>query len=166
MRRDATKRDVRRVPAERTVLTMETIIDRVIAAAGRYEGDGDGAESGPFASALEITTLLDGLGASIDYRASGPDGSTLHAEHTVLAFDTWSGEPTLYVLCAELSGLGTLALVAEATFSNGAGVDGLELQIEIVPSDDTLEYIWSWGAPGEELAERSRARLRRVTERS
>jgi hypothetical protein len=135
---------------------METIIDRVIAVAGRYEGSGDGAESGPFTASLEITPLLDGLGATIDYTATATDGTQLHAEHTVLAFDMWSGEATLYVLCAELSGVGQLVQVGASTFANGQGIDGFDLQIEIV-LDDQLEYVWSFGEPGEPLTEQSRA---------
>jgi hypothetical protein len=135
---------------------METIIDRVIAVAGRYEGSGDGAESGPFSASLEITPLLHGLGATIDYTATATDGTQLHAEHTVLAFDMWSGEATLYVLCAELSGVGQLVQVGASTFANGQGIDGFDLQIEIL-LDDQLEYVWSFGEPGEPLTEQSRA---------
>ena len=135
---------------------METIIDRVAAIAGRYEGSGDGAESGPFTATLEIAPLLGGMGATIDYTATGPDGTPVHAEHTVLAFDMWSGEATLYVLCAELSGVGQLVQVGASTFANGQGIDGFDLQIEIV-LDGPLEYIWSFGQPGEPLAEQSRA---------
>ncbi|HUS41115.1 MAG TPA: hypothetical protein VMY16_00480 [Ilumatobacteraceae bacterium] len=135
---------------------METIIDRLITGVGRYEGTGDGIESGPFNATIEIATLLDGMGASIDYIATGPDDTELHREHTVVAFDMWSGEATLYVLCAELSGVGQLVQASGSTFTNGQGTDGFELQIEIVIAD-RLEYIWSWGQPGEPLIEQSRA---------
>ena len=137
---------------------METIIDRLVAAAGRYEGTGDGNESGPFDATIEIVSLLGGMGATIDYTAVARDGSELHREHTVLAFDMWSGEATLYVLCAELNGVGQLVQASASTFTNGQGADGLQLQIEIV-IDDQLEYVWSWGEPGEPLAEQSRARF-------
>lgn len=135
---------------------METIIDRLITAAGRYEGTGDGTESGPFNATIEIAPLLDGMGATIDYIATAHDGTELHREHTVLAFDMWSGEATLYVLCAELSGVGQLVQGSGSTFTNGQSTDGLELQIEIVIAD-RLEYVWSWGQPGERLVEQSRA---------
>ncbi len=138
---------------------METIIDRVIGAAGRYEGSGDGVESGPFTATIDIAPLLDGMGATIDYVATAPNGTELHAEHTVLAFDMWSGEATLYVLCAELSGLGQLVQVSGSTFSNGLDTVGFQLQIEIVIENGTVEYVWSWGQPGEPLAEQSRARF-------
>jgi hypothetical protein len=135
---------------------METIIDRLVATAGRYEGTGDGSESGAFEATIEVVPLLDGLGVTIDYVATASDGEELHREHTVLAFDMWSGEATLYVLCAELSGVGQLVQRSESTFTNGQGTDGFELQIEIVIADQ-LEYAWSWGQPGEPLTERSRA---------
>ena len=137
---------------------METIIDRVVSAAGRYEGTGDSVGSGPFTAALDIEAILDGTGAMIDYVATAADGTELHAEHTMLAFDMWSGEATIYVLCAELSGVGQLVQISHSTFSNGRGVDGFEVQIEIALGDD-LEYVWSWGPPGEELIEQSRATL-------
>ncbi len=135
---------------------METIIDRLIAIAGRYQGTGGGIESGPFDATMEIAPLLGGMGATIDYVATAPDGSELHREHTVLGFDMWSGEATLYVLCAELNGVGQLVQSSGSTFSNGQGTDGFELQIEIVIADE-LEYVWSWGQPGEPLAEQTRA---------
>ena len=105
---------------------------------------------------IEIVALLHGMGATIDYIATAPDGSELHREHTMLAFDMWSGEATLYVLCAELNGIGQLVQASGSTFTNGQGTEGFELQIEIV-IDDQLEYIWSWGQPGEPLVEQSRA---------
>ena len=135
---------------------METIIDRVIAIAGRYEGSGEASEIGTFDATIEIASLLGGMGATIDYTATAPGGSELHREHTVLAFDMWSGEATLYVLCAELSGMGELVQASGSTFTNGQGIDGFELQIEIVIADQ-LEYVWSWGQPGEPLVEQSRA---------
>jgi hypothetical protein len=135
---------------------METIIDRVVSTAGRYEGTGDGAESGPFTAVVEITTILGGMGATIAYVATAPDGTLLHSEHTTLAFDMWSGEATLYVLCAELTGMGQLVEVSDSVFNNGRSTEGFELQIEIAIGD-TLEYVWSWGPPGEQLTEQSRA---------
>ena len=68
-----------------------------------------------------------------------------------------SGHLTLFVLCAELSGLGQLTEISEGVFNNGAGVDGFELQITISVAADELTYTWSWAPPGEPLAEQSRA---------
>jgi hypothetical protein len=137
---------------------METTVDRVVAAAGRYEGAGHDTESGAFTASMEIRPVLDGMGAAIDYVTTGPTGKVIHREHTILAFDMWSGEATLYVLCPELSGLGQLVQVSDSTFNNGRGTAGLELQIELTIGDG-VEYVWSWGAAGEPLAERSRAKL-------
>lgn len=138
---------------------METIIDRVVSAAGRYEGPGSGSESGPFTGVLEIRALLDGMGAELEYTATAPDGAILHAERTLLAFDMWSGEATLYAMCAELKGVGELLQTGPTTFNNGRGPEGFELQIEIVIDDAELTYVWSWGRPGDDLAEQSRATM-------
>jgi hypothetical protein len=74
---------------------METIVVRMAAAAGHDEGTGVGVESGSFTATVEIAPVLAGLGASIDYLATAADGTELRAEHTVLAFDTWSGAAEL-----------------------------------------------------------------------
>lgn len=141
---------------------METIVHRLVAAAGHYEGAGDGVESGPFTAVFEVGALLDGMGATIDYVATGPDGTVVHREHTVLAFDMWSGEATLYVLCSELSGVGQLVQIGDSTFTNNRGTAGFELQIDLILDEGAIAYVWSWGAPGEELAEQTRARLVRA----
>jgi hypothetical protein len=141
---------------------METIIDQVVHGAGHYEGKGDGIESGPFDGVVDIRPLLGGRGAELTYRTTAPDGTLLHEEHTVLALDMWSGEPTLYVLCADLEGLGELLQASEHTFSNGRGVDSFQLQIELQLDGDVLHYAWSWGAPGDEVVERTRATLTRT----
>ncbi len=141
---------------------METIIERLAAAAGRYRGSGDGAESGPFSATIDVRAALDGLGVEIEYEAIGPDGERLHVERTMLTFNMISGEPTLYVLCDELHGMAQLAQVSESTFSNGAGREGFELQIDIELDGETLDYVWSWGPPQIDLAEQSRAVVHRA----
>jgi hypothetical protein len=115
---------------------METIVDRLAAAAGHYEGSGDGAESGPFTAVFDVGVLLDGMGATIDYVATAGNGTVVHREHTVLAFDMWSGEATLYVLCPELRGVGQLVQIGDSTFDNGRGTDGFQLQIDLVLDEE------------------------------
>jgi len=140
---------------------METVIDRLAGAAGHYTGGGDGAESGPFAATMDVRPLLDGLGVEIAYTAIDPQGDRLHDERTTLAFEMMTGEPTLYVLCAELHGIARLRQIAPDVFSNSAGKAGFELQIELGLGDDgELTYVWSWAPPEEDIMERSRAVLR------
>ena len=141
---------------------METTIHQLAERAGTYTGLGHGSESGPFSATIEVRPLLDGLGVAIDYEALDPDGERLHIEQTTLTFDMMTGEPTLYVLCEELRGMGQLHEIAVGRFSNGAGHEGFELQIEIGLDDDELTYVWHWAPPHEELAERSRATVRRA----
>jgi hypothetical protein len=150
-------------PPESYGVRMETIIDRVVAAAGRYEGTGQDLASGPFAGTLDIRPLLEGMGAELSYTATSGDGTVLHREHTVLAFDMWSGEATLYVLCPRLNGLGRLLQISATTFDNGVGIEGFQHRIELLIDGDDLTYAWSWSAPGDELAEQLRASLTRST---
>ena len=142
---------------------METTIEHLAGGAGTYTGDGDGEESGPFAATIELRPVLDGLGVEIDYEAVAPDGEVLHTERTVLAFDMISGLPTLYVLCEELRGMGRLVQTWDNRFGNEGGLEDLQLQIEIDLDGDELTYVWSWGPPHEDLAERTRAKVTRTT---
>jgi hypothetical protein len=136
---------------------MDTMIDRLNALAGHHEGTGNGGESGPFTATISIEPLLGSLGTAVVYTAVDPTGKQLHTERTTLAHDMVSGHLTLFVLCAELSGLGQLTEVSEGVFNNGAGLAGFELQITIGVTADELTYTWSWAPPGEPLAEQSRA---------
>lgn len=140
---------------------METTIEHLAAAAGRYTGSGDGIESGPFTATIEVEPVLDGLGVEIHYEAVAPDGSRLHIERTILAFDMISGTPTLHVLCEELHGMGRLAQVASNQYGNRAGHDEFKLLIEVDLDGDELIYIWSWGPPHEPLVVRTRAVVHR-----
>ena len=141
---------------------METTIDDLSAAAGHYAGTGEGSASGPFTATIDVRPLLGALGVEIDYEAIDPNGDRLHIERTVLTYDMMSGEPTLYVLCDELHGMGQLRQIDASRFNNGAGRGGFELQIEVkIGDDDELNYAWSWGPPDSDLIEQSRAVVRR-----
>ena len=139
---------------------MDSMIDRLNALAGHHQGTGDGTESGPFTATIDIEPLLGSLGTGIAYTAVSPAGEQLHTERTTLAREMLSGRLTLFVLSAELSGLGQLSEVSDGVFSNGAGVDGFELQVTIELTDDKLTYTWSWAPPGESLSEQSKATVR------
>lgn len=71
--------------------------------------------------------ILGSKGATIGYVATAPDGTELHREHSLPAFDSWSGQPTLSVLCAELSGVEQLVRNGESTFGNGRCIDGFDV---------------------------------------
>ncbi|MGI9646126.1 MAG: hypothetical protein ACR2O6_12540 [Ilumatobacteraceae bacterium] len=142
---------------------MDTSFDQLAHAAGTYMGEGDGIESGPFTATIEVQSVLDGLGVQIDYEAAAPDGAVLHVERSTLALDMIGGEPTLYVLCEELRGMGRLPMIGTNRYGNGAGHEGFELEIEIDVEGDELTYVWSWGPPHEAVVERSRAVVRRTT---
>ena len=51
---------------------------------GPYYGTGDGPESGPFVSRIEVATLPNG-GVSIDYEATSREQGVQHLEHSVQA---------------------------------------------------------------------------------
>jgi hypothetical protein len=142
---------------------MDSMIDRLNAHAGHHNGTGDGAESGPFTATIDLEPLLGSLGTSIVYTATSLDGEQLHTERTTVAHDMFSGRLMLFVLSAELSGLGQLSEVSGGVFNNGAGVESFELQITIELTDDELTYIWSWAPPGAPLTEQSRASVRFAT---
>jgi hypothetical protein len=141
-------------------IPIRSLIDRLAAMPAYLRGTGDGVESGPFDAEMTIENVEVGLGVELDYIARAPDGSKLHSERAVLAYQMTSGQMTLFVLAAELQGVAQLIERSPGVFDNGVGERGFELRVEIDLVGEDLTYVWSWGAPGEALGERSRAVLR------
>ena len=72
-----------------------TLPDRV----GVYFGTGDGAESGPFVSRIEICRLPNG-GVSLSYEATSREQGVLHREHSILCAGP-DGRDRLFVAHSE-----------------------------------------------------------------
>ena len=130
---------------------------------GLYIGTGDGVESGPFVSRIEISPLPNG-GVAIDYEASSRDQGLQHREHTMLVagpderdrlYIAHSESPFVTVMVADEPGSGRFAQ------PEPFGPFVLEVVIE-QPEPDRITYAWWWAEAGGTPVEQSKAGARRV----
>lgn len=135
---------------------------RLAAATGLYIGTGDGPESGPFVSRIQVGLLPNG-GVGIDYEATATSGEQLHREHTMLVAGP-DGRNRLYVAHSE-SPFVTEMVETEAgsgRFAQPEPFGPYEMEIVLgLPEPDRLTYAWWWGADGEPPVEQSKADARR-----
>lgn len=129
---------------------------------GLYVGTGDGPESGPFVSRIEISSLPNG-GVAIDYEASSREQGLQHREHTMLVagpdecdrlYVAHSESPFVTEMVAEQPG--SRRFVQPEQF----GPYVLSVVIEH-PEPDRLTYAWWWAEAGGTPTEQSKADARR-----
>ena len=138
--------------------------------AGTFEGFGINHEGQKFRGTLNLVKQIDGRGLSLDFRATGDDGTVFHSEHSILGltpFETFS----LWVLSSNHPGViehqyfdDKPAPGALATLSFRCGDFGNTASFREVISLDLLEggdltYRYSWGMPGGEFKERSAVKM-------
>lgn len=130
-------------------------------ASGTYYGTGDGPESGPFVSRIEVKKLPNG-GVSIEYEATSREQGVQHLEHSLLAAGP-DGRDRLYIAHSEAPFV-TEMIAAEANSTRfvqpqPAGPFVMEVVIEI-PEPDRITYAWWWAADGQTPTEQSKADAR------
>lgn len=138
--------------------------------AGSFEGTGINHEGQGFRGILSIIPQFEGKGLTIDFCATGVDGTVYHKEHSILGitpFETLS----LWVLSNNHPGVvehkffddGT-SPGAKATLSFRCGdfdnTDSFRevISIDLWPTGD-VSYRYSWGMPGGHFKERSAVKM-------
>ncbi len=125
---------------------------------GQYIGTGQGIESGPFESRINVTVLPNGA-IAIDYEAISAEVGPLHFEHTILAPGP-DGRDRLYVAHSETPFVSEMVetepnsrrFVQAAPF----GPYTMEIVIE-TPEKGRITYAWWWASVGEPPVEQSKA---------
>ena len=130
-------------------------------APGRYFGTGDGPESGPFVSRIEVSLLPNG-GVCIDYEATSREQGVQHVERSLLATGP-DGRDRLFVAHSEAPFV-TEMIAAEAgsnrfVQSEPGGPYVMEIVIE-QPEPGRLTYAWWWAMAGGTPTEQSKADAR------
>lgn len=130
-------------------------------ATGVYFGTGDGVESGPFLSRIEVSRLPNG-GVSIDYEATSREQGPQHREHTLLVTGV-DGRDRLYVAHSE-SPFVTEMVASESDSSRFRqptpfGPYAMEVVIEFL-EPDRITYAWWWAEAGASPVEQSKADAR------
>jgi hypothetical protein len=142
------------------------VIDALVAAPGVYLGQETTHEGGQDhigVARVVVTALPGGAGVSLDYQVLTSTGTLAHDEHAVLA-RTAAGT----VLLTAHSHAPIAAVVAEAPDEPGwfpAPADAAPFPMAVrveVPEPGHLVYSWSYAGPGQELAVRDIADVRRV----
>jgi hypothetical protein len=128
---------------------------------GTYFGTGDGEESGPFVSRIEVSRLPNG-GLSLDYEATSREQGVQHREHSLLCPGP-DGRDRLFIAHSE-SPFVTEMVEAEAgsgrfVQSTPGGPYTMEVVIE-TPEPERLTYAWWWASAGEQPVEQSKADAR------
>jgi hypothetical protein len=131
---------------------------------GIYFGTGDGPESGPFVSRIEVALLPNG-GVCIDYEATSREQGVQHRERSLLSvgpddrdrlFVAHSEAPFVTEMIASEEGSGRFVQ------REMVGPFVMEIVIE-QPEPDHLTYAWWWAASGGIPTEQSKADARRIS---
>lgn len=140
-----------------------TLPQRLAQRPGVYFGTGDGIESGPFVSRLEVAGLPNG-GVAIDYEATSREQGVQHREHSLLVTGP-DDRDRLYIAHTESPYITELAETSPGSgrFEQPTPTGPYAMVVVIeTPEDDRLTYAWWWAPAGAEPIEQSKADARRV----
>ncbi len=130
-------------------------------ASGVYFGTGDGPESGPFVSRIEIAPLP-GPGVSVAYEATSREQGVQHVELALLTPGA-DGRDCLHISHTE-SPFVTEMVETETGSGRFAqpSPSGPYVMMVVIerPEPDRLTYAWWWGSNGDEPVEQSKADAR------
>jgi hypothetical protein len=139
-----------------------SLVDQLIRGPGVYFGIGDGVESGPFLSRIEVSLLPNG-GVSIDYETTSRQQGVQHREHTLLTAGA-DGKDRLYVAHSESPFVTEMVASSANPFRfqqpHAIGPYVMEIAIEL-PEPDRITYAWWWAEAGKTPIEQSKADARR-----
>ena len=149
---------------------MKNLIKTLFDKAGSYEGHGINHENQTFKGVLKLIPQFEGKGLSLEFIATGEDGTIYHKEYSTIGITSmetlclWvmsNNHPTVvkhdYVEDKPANG-------AEKIFSfrcgdlNNTNSFREVVSLDLWPNGD-LSYRYSWGMPGGDFKERSGARM-------
>ena len=145
---------------------MHPIIDALSARSGTFTGRGINHEGEQFTGKMTILTAALGSAVTIEFFATGDDGTVFHAETTTIAPTEPGGDPVLRSVGSNLGFALDHFLLGGASTSErwvfGAGdIDDEsrfreQITLAVDPEGEgTLAYVHAWGLSGEGFAERS-----------
>jgi hypothetical protein len=132
---------------------------------GKFVGRGINHEGQPFTGIFEANRVSTNGGLSLSFQAVGDDGTIFHAEKSLMGPGV-HGKLGLWVLSTNHPGIFERQLTTEDTLAGGfVWVYGFgkrddrstfreEIRIECA-FGKSLKYVYSWGMPGGDFAERS-----------
>ena len=138
---------------------------------GTFEGVGLNHEGQVFNGVLEIRPQIKDKGLSIDFKATGVDGTIFHQEHSLLGL-TPMQSLSLWVMSNNHPGVMEHRLTEESLtsaptqklhfhFGDFGQLNSFRETISLeLETNGDISYTYFWGMPGGEYKERSRVKLR------
>jgi predicted enzyme related to lactoylglutathione lyase len=149
---------------------MKNILKNLESSCGYYEGEGINHEGQAFVGRLSLKRVLSGRGVSIEFSATGADGTVYHLEESRIAPDPneklvlWnfnSNSPGLvpHELRSSAPKSGALSSFLFG-FNDSSAVNSFREEVALdIWSQSEISYTYSWGLPGGEYKERSGLRM-------
>jgi|SRR5690606_1299168 len=136
----------------------DPLMERLIANAGTWRGTGRTPEGHPFVARLVVARVASGRGVSLDYTATGPDGTILHEELLLLGPHPM-GRLALWGLGSAVDAVMEHRLRrtdATTTWVFGFGLrddlEGFRQEITVAfQQDGSLSLHHGWGLPGKPM---------------
>ena len=139
---------------------------------GRFIGKGINHEGQNFTGIFESKTVSNGSGLSFSFQAIGDDGTLFHTESSLIG-KTFQGNLGLWVLSSNHPAVFERSLLTKPSISEGEFTwvfgygnqedrNSFREEIRIESKDGSINYVYSWGMPGEDFAERSGALMKRT----
>ena len=148
---------------------MESLIDRLAARRGRFEGSGRNHENEDFVCRVGIESVAEGNGVSLTFLATSIDKSQVfHCEEGLLANDM-AGATTYYPVSNNIPFVCPHSVVEIDSVLNMSLGDQEDKSIfrELISlrfeGTDDIVYTYSWGLPGEDFDIKSSVRVSRIT---
>lgn len=137
---------------------------------GEYRGTGINHERREFTGFFRLAPIVGGRGLSLEFRATGSDGTVFHDEHSFIG-PTFSESPALWVISNNHPAViqHDLRRVEPLAAGGSTIVFGIndpqdkktfreEISLDLYSNGD-VGYRYFWGMPGGEFAERSGLRM-------
>lgn len=139
---------------------------------GKFRGTGTNHSKENFVGTFELNEVVQGKGFRLKFVAAGSDGTVFHEEESMIA-PSLEEKWTLWNLNSNMPGLVAHELKTaeqvnegirlEFAFGSVANRDSFREVISLtLRTDGTIHYLYSWGIPGGDFAERSGVTMSRL----
>lgn len=147
------------------------MIEKLKSMQKKFIGEGINHEGQPFKAFFEIYDKREINGLSFVFEAQGNDGQSFHAESSLLG-KNMRGETCLWVLSSNHPGIFERPLRSEIKtsqghqyifgFGNKEDRNSFREEIHIELNENTIRYVYFWGMPGGDFAERSGCQMQAI----
>lgn len=151
-------------------MRMKNMLAQLREFAGVYRGQGTNHENEPFTGTLTLEPILEGMGFTIQFKATAPDGTAYQQEYSTIA-PSMQNRLCLWNLNSNVPGVVVHELrrsesengsLQSYIFGFGEPADETSFREEVTLElwrDGSLSYRYAWGMPGGAFKARSGVRM-------